>query len=104
MNGKPLLGLGLLCALACTGASLAQAEHSYADDKWAEEFSSGPCQVKRTADNAEYKEEIKCPNGYGAHWPRGEWKDEYWERDCKVKIEAKHDEYKKEVKCRHDDD
>ncbi len=104
MKVKPMLGLWLLCALAPAWPSTAAADHRHADDEWEEEFWAGPCRVKRESDGGEYKEEIKCPGGQGANWPRGEWKDHYWEHGCKVKIEAKYDEFKKEVKCDDDDD
>ena len=103
MSVKPILGLWLLCAMASGWPSPATADHRHDDGEWEEEFRDGPCRVKRESDDGDYKEEIKCPHGRGAHWPRGEWKDEYWERGCKVKIEAKYDEYKKEVKCERDD-
>jgi len=64
-----------------------------------EQFLGGPCEVKLEAKRGEYKREIKCKNGEGAHWERGEWKDEYRDGPCIVKIEAKHDEYKEEIKC-----
>ncbi|MNF44621.1 hypothetical protein D3C84_257360 [compost metagenome] len=99
MSVKPMLALWLLCAMATTWLSPAVADHRHEDDEWEEEFRDGPCKVKTESKGDEYKEEIKCPHGHGAHWPRGEWKDEYWERGCRVKIEAKYDEYKKEVKC-----
>jgi hypothetical protein len=104
MSVKPILGLWLLYAMASGWPSPAAADHRHDDDdEWEEEFRDGPCRVKREFDDGDYKEEIKCPDGYGARWPRGEWKDEYWERGCKVKIEAKYDEYKKEVECERDD-
>ncbi|SDG93600.1 hypothetical protein SAMN05216603_104315 [Pseudomonas benzenivorans] len=104
MRVKPMLGLWVVCAMASGWLSPAAADHRHEDDEWEQEFWDGPCRVKRESDDGEYKEEIKCPGGHGASWPRGEWKDEYWERDCKVKIEAKYDEFKKEVKCERDDD
>ena len=103
MKSRP--SLWLACILLCSWLSPAAADHRHDDDddEWEEEFRDGPCKVKTESKGDEYKEEIKCPGGRGAYWPRGEWKDEYWERGCKVKIEAKYDEYKKEVKCDNDD-
>ncbi|AYC31859.1 hypothetical protein D3880_05450 [Pseudomonas cavernae] len=109
MSVKPILGLLLVAVMGVAMPTPAAADHwrderGYGrDDDWEDEFRDGPCRVKRESDDGEYKEEIKCPNGRGAWWPRGRWKDEYWDGDCKVKIEAKRDEYKKEVKCDDDD-
>jgi hypothetical protein len=55
--------------------------------------------VKLEAKRGEYKREIKCKDGAGASWERGEWKEEYRDGPCLVKIEAKRDEYKEEIKC-----
>lgn len=103
MSVKSIAGLWLLCALAGGWLSPAAADHWDEDDEWEEEFWDGPCRVKRESDDGEYQEEIKCPDGYGARWPRGEWKDEYWEHGCKVKIEAKYDEFKRKIECDDDD-
>jgi hypothetical protein len=103
MRVKSIAGLWLLGVTACAWLSPAAADHWDEGDEWEEEFRDGPCRVKRKFDDGDYKEEIKCPDGHGARWPRGEWKDEYWEHGCKVKIEAKYDEYKKEVECDDDD-
>jgi hypothetical protein len=70
-------------------------------DEWKDEFWDGPCQVKREAKRGEFKREIKCKDGIGAHW-HGEWKKEFRDGPCQVKIEAKRDEYKEQVKCDHD--
>jgi hypothetical protein len=70
-------------------------------DEWKDEFWDGPCQVKREAKRGEFKREIKCQDGVGAHW-HGEWKKEFKDGPCQVKIEAKRDEYKEEVKCDRD--
>ncbi len=73
------------------------------DEKWEDEYRDGPCRVKEVSDKGDYKLEVKCPDGRGRTWRRGEWKDEYWDGPCRVKVEAKRDEYKKEVKCEGDD-
>ncbi len=72
-------------------------------EKWEDEYRDGPCRVKEVSDKGDYKLEVKCPDGRGRTWRRGEWKDEYWDGPCRVKVEAKRDEYKKEVKCEGDD-
>lgn len=104
MTVNTVLGLSMVVAMSCGLLAPALADHRDDDDEWEEEFRDGPCKVKRESDGDDYKEEIKCPNGRGAHWRRGEWRDEYWDRGCKVKIEAKYDEFKKEVKCERDND
>ena len=104
MKLNPGPSLWLVGIMACGWLPPAAADHGHDNDEWQQQFWDGPCEVKREADDGEYKEEIKCPGGHGAFWPRGEWKDHYWERGCKVKIEAKYDTYKKEIKCERGDD
>jgi hypothetical protein len=66
--------------------------------EWKEESWDGPCEVKIESKRGEFKREIKCKDGVGAHW-RGEWKTEFRDGACLVKQEAKREEFKEEVKC-----
>ncbi|MFC5695905.1 hypothetical protein ACFPU0_10080 [Pseudomonas sp. GCM10022186] len=97
MRVMPVLGVFLLFS-----AIAGMAGQSVADDKWEDEYWDGPCRVKEVSDGGDYKLEVKCPDGRGRTWRRGEWKDEYRDGPCRVKIEAKRDEYKKEVECKDD--
>jgi hypothetical protein len=86
-------------------ASQASAEHRHGGhDKWENQYRDGPCRVKEKYDRGDYLLEIKCPDGRGRSWSRGEWKEEFRDGACRVKIDAKRDEYKKEVKCKEWDD
>lgn len=100
MGVVSLLGMFLFVAAAGAAGGV-QAEHwrDRGEEKWEDEYRDGPCRVKEVADGGDYKKEIKCPDGRGRTWKRGEWKREFWDGPCKVKIEAKRDEYKEEVKC-----
>ncbi|AYF87435.1 hypothetical protein D6Z43_09830 [Pseudomonas sp. DY-1] len=94
--------LPFLVAFLLFSSVASQPGQVIAGDKWEDEYRDGPCRVKEVSDKGDYKLEVKCPDGRGRTWPRGEWKDEYWDGPCRVKVEAKRDEYKKEVKCEDD--
>ncbi|AOE86669.1 hypothetical protein [Pseudomonas sp. TCU-HL1] len=95
----------LMLITAASGAGSVLADHQWdRDEDWEDEYRDGPCRVKEVSDDGEYKKEIKCPDGRGKTWRRGEWKREFWDGPCRVKIEAKRDEYKEEVKCEGQDD
>ena len=66
--------------------------------EWREDYWNRPCEVKLESKQGEFKREVKCKDGIGAHW-RGEWKEEFWDGPCKVKLEATREEFKEEVKC-----
>ena len=99
MGIKPFVG-ALLMLSSVVGLAVADHRHEKRED----EYRDGPCHVKEVSDKGDYKLEVKCPDGRGRTWPRGEWKEEYWDGPCRVKVEAKRDEYKKEVKCEGRDD
>lgn len=104
MSVMPYLGAFLLfSSVAGMAGQVIADDRGDGGDKWENEFWDGPCRVKETSDDGEYKLDVKCPEGRNRAWPEGEWKDEYWDGPCHVKIEAKPDEYKKEVKCEDSD-
>lgn len=73
-------------------------KRGYASPEFKEEFWDGPCTVKIESKPGEFKREIKCKDGHGAHW-RGSWKREYRDGYCYIKEDVKVDEFKEEVKC-----
>jgi hypothetical protein len=93
MSTWPMLGILIVVGIGIVRPALG--------GEWKDEFRDEPCQVKVEAKPREFKREIKCKDGVGAHW-HGEWKKEFWDGPCQVKIEAKRDEYKEEVKCDRD--
>lgn len=100
MRGPAIVGLLVLVSVAPAGFSeQRRARDSWWDGGCSEQLFGGPCEVKIESKPGEYKREVKCKDGTGADWERGEWKEEYRDGPCLVKIEAKRDEYKEQIVC-----
>ncbi|KAA0975422.1 hypothetical protein FQ185_07925 [Pseudomonas sp. ANT_H12B] len=76
MSVRPMLGMWVVAAITSVMLTPASADHwrgGREGGEWKDEYRDGPCKVKIESKDDEYKEEIKCPNGRGASWRRGEW-------------------------------
>ncbi|MCO6059072.1 hypothetical protein NG726_20655 [Pseudomonas sp. MOB-449] len=101
MKTGPLIGVLLLVA----AVQSALADHrGDRDDARVERYRDGPCRVKEITDRGYYRKVIRCPDGRGKTWRRGEWHRDYRDGPCRVRIDASREVFDKEKVCRGRDD
>ncbi|MGQ7814176.1 hypothetical protein [Metapseudomonas furukawaii] len=101
MKAGPFLGVFFLVAAIAGIPQGALADHRWDDDGGrVERYRDGPCRVKEITDRGYYRKVVRCPDGRGKTWRRGEWHRDYREGRCRVRIDASREVFSKERICR----
>ncbi|AOE85332.1 hypothetical protein [Pseudomonas sp. TCU-HL1] len=104
MKPGPLMGAFLLVVAVAGTAQSALADHrGDRDDGRVERYRDGPCRVKEITDRGYFRKVIRCPDGRGKTWRRGEWHRDFRDGPCRVRISASREVYDKEKVCRERD-
>ncbi|MBD2839941.1 hypothetical protein ID144_23135 [Pseudomonas sp. JM0905a] len=101
MKAGPSVGVFLLVAALAGIVQSAYAEHRWdRDDARVEQYRDGPCRVKEITDYGYYRKVVRCPNGRGKTWRRGDWHRDYRDGPCRIRIDASREVFDKEKVCR----
>ncbi|MNG19673.1 hypothetical protein D3C84_1038590 [compost metagenome] len=101
MKTGPFVGVFVLVAALAGTVQSAQADHRWdRDDGRVEQYRDGPCRVKEITDRGYFRKVIRCPNGRGKTWRRGDWHRDYRDGACRVRISASREVFDKEKVCR----